>query len=345
MGKFNLVDFAAYYQKGFCNHLVSITDVPSLVENFKHYSCYATYFFFSDEILTYMSAQSADSVPSIAGYAGKVWAPFLPIDLDHAELTRALDAARRLCSLFLERWQIDANALQIYFSGAKGFHLLLDTRLFGRVAPSKNLPMIFDSMRRHLAQELAEPLRDTVDLAIKDRVRLLRLPNTIHEKSKLFKILLSAAELENLNTRKIRALARRERLLALTDATGMISQVNVVANPAAAELYERVRLQAVRITRRPFVYHFHRPADLTRLEYPCAGVQTIWQSHIEAGQRNNCAIRLASELRLLGLTMAETDAKLLEWNEQNGIALSADELGSVAHSEFVKESLVKQSLL
>jgi hypothetical protein len=110
-----------------------------------------------------------------------------PLTWDHVELTPALQATKRLSSFVLERWAMDPKALQIYFSGTKGFHLLLDTRLFGRIAPSKHLPFIFDSMRHHLAQELPEPLRATVDLSIKDRVRLLRLSNTIHEKSNYIK--------------------------------------------------------------------------------------------------------------------------------------------------------------
>jgi hypothetical protein len=145
--KFNLVDFAAHYQKGFRNHIVSIDEVPALVESFKRYGCYATYFFCSDEVLTHMSAQAEESASTIAGYEGKVWAPFLPIDLDHPDLAPALEAARKLSSFFLERWQIDPNAIQIYFSGAKGFHLMLDTRVFGKILPSKNLPLIFDSLR------------------------------------------------------------------------------------------------------------------------------------------------------------------------------------------------------
>lgn len=334
MGKFNLVDFAAHYQKGFRNHLVAIADVPGLVEQFEHYGCYATYFSFSDEVLTYMSAQSADGAPSISGYEGKVWAPFFPIDLDHVDLNPALDAARRLCALFLEQWQLARNALQIFFSGAKGIHLLLDTRLFGRVAPSKNLPLIFDALRRHLAHELPEPLRVTVDLTIKDRVRLLRLPNTIHEKSKLFKIPLSVAELQSMDTREMLHAARQPRPLVLTDATGMVSKFDVAANPAAVQLFERVRRQAARITRKPFAYRFHRPPDLADLEFRCAGLQAIWQSRVEAGYRNNCAIRLASELRLLGLTRQETEAKLSEWNGRNRVELSAAELNSVAHSAY-----------
>jgi len=179
MRKFQLVDFAAHFQKGFRNHIVRLDDLPGLVESFKRFGCYATYFLFSDELLTYMSAQAGS--PSVSGYEGKVAAPYLPIDLDHPELTPALQAARLLSQFFLDGWKIDPAAWQIYFSGAKGFHFMLDCRLFGRVAPSRNLPAIFDSLRRHLAQELPEPLRGTIDLSIKDRMRLLRLPNTIHE--------------------------------------------------------------------------------------------------------------------------------------------------------------------
>jgi hypothetical protein len=50
--KFQLVDFAAHYQRRFRNHIVRISDVPALVESFNRYGCYSTYFFYSDEVLT-----------------------------------------------------------------------------------------------------------------------------------------------------------------------------------------------------------------------------------------------------------------------------------------------------
>ena len=61
MRKFNLVDFAAHYQNGFRNHIVSIDEVPALVESFQRYGCYATYFLNSEEVLTNMSAQAEAS--------------------------------------------------------------------------------------------------------------------------------------------------------------------------------------------------------------------------------------------------------------------------------------------
>jgi hypothetical protein len=63
-------------------------------------------------------------------------------------------------------------------------------------------------------------------------------------------------------------------------------------------------------------------------------LQAIWQSHVDPGYRNNCAIRLASEFRLLGLAAEETSDKLLEWNLRNNIALPVDELMNVVRSAY-----------
>jgi hypothetical protein len=109
--------------------------------------------------------------------------------------------------------------------------------------------------------------------------------------------------------------------MTLTDETGFLSTADVIENPAAAQLFQHVRRQLKKLTRKPFAYRFRRPADLTQLTFPCAALQTIWESHIEPGYRNNCAIRLASELRLLGLSEEEANDKLFEWNERNSIDL------------------------
>jgi hypothetical protein len=212
--------------------------------------------------------------------------------------------------------------------------MMLDSRLFGRMAPSKNLPLIFDSMRRHLAQELPEKLRETIDLTIKDRVRLLRLPNTVHEKSKLHKVILTLDEVGRLGPDEIREYATTIRPLILTDETGLVSNTDVGQNREASEFFARISSQLRRMIRKPFRYRFRRPGDLAKIEFPCATVQRIWESHIDPGYRNNCAIRLASELRLLGLTADETEEKLFEWNERNGIELPADEVHNVARSAY-----------
>jgi len=334
MGRYQLVDFAAHYQKGFRNHVVALSDLPALLEKFKHFGCYSSYFIFADELLTYMSAQTA-AAPSVAGYQGKVWAPYLAIDLDHPDLLPALECARLLSDLFLDRWRIDPHGLQIYFSGAKGFHFMLDTRLFGKLAPAHDWPKIFDALRRHIAQHLPDRLREVVDLSIKDRMRLLRLPNTVHEKSRLYKTLVTPADLVKLNADEIRHRASQAIPLRLTDESGLLSQVAVAENHAAGELLRRIRRQDKKLTRRSFDYRPSRPMNLSEMQFPCAGAQAIWERHIEPGYRNNCAIRLASEVRLLGLSAKECENKLLEWNDKNRIELSGEELGSVVRSAYL----------
>ena len=212
---------------------------------------------------------------------------------------------------------------------------MLDSRSFGTMVPALSWPMVFDALRRHIAQQLPERLREVVDLSIKDRMRLLRLPNMVHEKSKLYKISITPTELKILNADEIRALAKKPRPLTLTDGTGLLSRVEVKENRAASELLRRIQHQFKKLTRQPFDYKFSRPADLTEIEFPCAGAQAIWERHIvEPGQRNNCAIRLASELRLLGLSAEECQIKLHEWNDKNDIDLPNEELASVVRSAY-----------
>jgi hypothetical protein len=128
-------------------------------------------------------------------------------------------------------------------------------------------------------------------------MRLLRLPNTIHENSKLFKILLRE-QLENLDASQIRELVKKPRSLYATNETGSVSGSQIKRNDAAAQL-KRIQCQLKKLTRNSFVYRFDRPDHLSQLHFPCSGAQAVWENHIEAGQCNNCTIRLASERRQL----------------------------------------------
>lgn len=127
---------------------------------------------------------------------------------------------------------------------------MLDTRWFGKMLPSRNWPMVFDAPRHHFAQRLPERLREVVDLSIKDRMRLWRLANTIHEKSQLYKTLLTPADLEKLNGDEIRVLAKKPRPLTSTDETGLLSRVEVEENRAVGELLRRIQRQFKTLTRK-----------------------------------------------------------------------------------------------
>jgi len=79
--RFRNADFAAAGQSGFRNHVVPVEEVAELVDRYGAYECYASLFHFSDDIFLYLAENRENGQPSIAGYDGRMWAPFSP-DID-----------------------------------------------------------------------------------------------------------------------------------------------------------------------------------------------------------------------------------------------------------------------
>jgi hypothetical protein len=336
--RYRFVDFAAARQVGFRNHVVALPQVAPLVALHGADECYASIFCFSDEVFLYLVEHRVDGRPSIAGYDGRVWAPFLPFDIDahppDASLEDALAVARRTDRLLTDRWQVPANVIHRYFSGAKGFHLLIDMRACGRVAASGALHRVLSRMRLEIVRALPDAVRPLFDLAIGDKVRLLRLPNTRHAGSGLYKVALTQAELLEASVVDIRALARAPRPLSRAACAGLLPVEPVATHPRLVELYQHAR----RVLRRQRAPHPYRlgPAPAEAHEALCPARRRMWEASIRPGNRNNVAIRLASALRLAGFGEAATLAWLADWNHRQPVALSDRELRGVVRSAFAR---------
>lgn len=336
--RYRWVDFAAAKLPGFRNHLVPVHEVEGLVSRYGPDECYATIFFFSDDILLYMDENLVGGQPSLAGYDGRVWAAFLPFDIDGGPGVAGLEAARLLARAtyaLLERWwNVPPAALHAYFSGAKGFHLLLDTRVFGRVAPSADLHRVFAHVRLLVRRRLgARANLARFDLAIGDKVRLLRLPNTRHRASQLFKIPLSREELFGCNAEQIRALAQNPRPLVGTTCGGLLPLTVLPTQPLAQAVFRRA--QRIVRSRRQHPYRLPKPpADL--LAALCPARQAMLAGGVTPGMRNNVAIRLASALRRAGYSREHTQAILLDWNHRLSEALPEREIATVVRSAYAR---------
>ena len=336
--RYRYVDFAAQAQPGFRNRVVSVDEVPGLVERYRAVECYASIFHFSDEILLYLAEHRVDGRPSIAGYDGKVSAPFLPLDIDAhppaGALEDALALARRVYQQLIERWEASPEAVHVYFSGAKGFHLLIDTRVFGRVAASHDLHRIFSRVRLDLLRALPDAARPLFDLAIGDKVRLLRLPNTRHAGSGLYKVALSADELLTRSVAEIRELARAPRPLRGVSCAGLAPTEPVATSAQLRASFHHAR-QALRRERGVHPYQMGAtPAHAG--EALCAARLALWQTRIPPGNRNNAAIRLASAFRLAGYSRDETLALLQQWNRDNRVDLPDAEIRAVGQSAYAR---------
>lgn len=202
--------FPEYRWVDFANGDVSrrnhVTDIAEAVKvRGSAANSYITVYRFPDSYL-----EHCQSTGSVKGYAGHAYADYLPIDIDReGDLDGALKATICVAVVLHEMFDIDPSKLRYFFSGAKGYHLLIPVALMGEIEPSPLLPLAF----RTMALGIADMASVEIDGKIYDINRLFRLADTQHGTSRLWKIELTWAELSTGSPDDHRELARRPRLL------------------------------------------------------------------------------------------------------------------------------------
>jgi hypothetical protein len=152
---------------------------------------YLSHFVFGEELQRYFAANRN----SVAGFAGPCWCRWLVLDIDRPDLAAALADARRLVGFLAERYGTDPP---VWFSGSKGFHVAVE--LVHRPPPSVTFPAV----ARTFAEALARAAGVEIDRAVYDRNHIIRLPNTRHPKTGLFKRRIDADDLFRLDIDGIR---------------------------------------------------------------------------------------------------------------------------------------------
>jgi hypothetical protein len=133
---------------------------------------------------------------SVAGFAGPCWARWLALDIDRADLAEALADVRRLVAAIRDRYGIDD--IPVWFSGSKGFHVLIE--LAHNPPPSVG----FNHIAKTYAMALAAAAGVVIDAGIYNVNHIIRLPNTRHAKTGLFKRRIDADVLFRLDLNGIR---------------------------------------------------------------------------------------------------------------------------------------------
>ena len=127
-------------------------------------------------------------------------------DIDSADdLPAAREAALQLCGRLLDNAFIPQESLELFFSGNKGFHVIVPCEVFQAFA----FPHMF-AFNRKLA-EIAARTVDGIDLSVYTGRRLWRLANSLHRQSRRYKIPLTYEELRDISMDGILALARKPR--------------------------------------------------------------------------------------------------------------------------------------
>jgi hypothetical protein len=187
---------------------------------------YLSAFRFTNDFRGYFAANGN----SERGYNGVSWADWLWLDVDRDDLQRALDDARRLAAMILERYRdLDADDLLAFYSGSKGFHLGIPTCLW-RPLPDER----FNLFARRFCKRLADAGGVRIDDGVYTLTRLFRAPNTRHPKTGLHKRRLEIDALMRVNLDGIQRLAHRPEPFALPTPAAASEQAAADWRDAAA---------------------------------------------------------------------------------------------------------------
>lgn len=196
-------------------------------------------------------------------------------------------------------FNLPMEAFHIYFSGNKGFHLIVPAEYFG-YSPNNRLDEYF----KWIANEINyRSPNKTLDLGIYERRRLFRLENSIHQSSGLYKIPLHYDELVNLSVGEIESLASNPRMIHYPEPT-LIPQAKKEWEYYVNDYHVFRQMQKGKVGQSPTIVKGETP-DV---------VQEIIDRGPVKGLRNETLAALTSFYKNQGYNKEEILNLLLEWN-------------------------------
>ncbi|CAN5544676.1 hypothetical protein BH11PLA2_BH11PLA2_25210 [soil metagenome] len=142
---------------------------------------YLSHFAFGPE----MQSHFATNRNSVKDYAGPCCCRWLVFDIDRADnLAAALDDARKLVKFLHDRYPENVDLVPVYFSGGKGFHVLVE--LSHAPPPAVG----FQHVAKTFALAISAAAGVKTDTSIYDVNHIVRLPNTQHPKTGLYRRLI-----------------------------------------------------------------------------------------------------------------------------------------------------------
>jgi len=168
----------------------------------RDFEAYQSIFPVHESMIAHVKAHKSN-----AGYEGLYYCRRIVFDIDmEDDVQEAQKQTNILVSRLMTKYQLKPEEMRYFFSGKKGFHVVLNSDLFGGFAPEKELP----SKIKVLALKLAEGILG-LDTGIYAKNKYIRLANSQHAESELYKIELTYEEISEFDLSEIAALAREER--------------------------------------------------------------------------------------------------------------------------------------
>ncbi len=191
------------------------------------------------------------------------------------------DNARRdvvtLAHRLVDKYSVDPDSIQCYYSGSKGFHVVL------YLGDTQVTPDQFKKATNIIAEGLT-----TFDAVVSDPARVIRMEYTKHPKTGLFKIPLHVSEVDEMDIEAIKNLAKTSR-----------EEVEFSAAPVTLPA---VLFKAPEKKKEPIEMEENTKAPKGWRDYKWA----IAQGNFESGERHQALMVLAATCRALGYDKEQT---------------------------------------
>lgn len=167
----------------------------------RNHEFYISLFPFDETIIKHVKATGG-----IKGHKGKHYCDYILIDVDSEDLGKAKEDAVQVINVLSSEFGLSPYDLFIWFSGNKGFHIAIVDKIYGKLNPDENISDMVKSFVRKFFSHIP-----SVDLAIYENHRIIRVENSLNEKSGLYKIQLNYDELASMSCEDIKEIANAPR--------------------------------------------------------------------------------------------------------------------------------------
>ena len=234
----------------------------------------------------------------------------LYLDLDNQDLDKALSDAKTLCDILLKNFFIPHQFMKIRFSGANGFHILVDGNVF-------DLPqhVVKSKLYKFLAIKLNHYI-GSIDTKIYDTSRLFRLLNSINGKTNLYKIPLTYDELYNMDY----ILYKAENPIPPSNPNGHICFLKK-SQEALMSIWEEYKAGETKKN-----VAFEKPPCIRNIE-----------KGVGKGERNVAMMALALYYKNAKFKKDEILKKIFGWNMRNAPKITSEEVRKTVDSVISNE--------
>lgn len=228
----------------------------------------------------------------------------LYLDLDIDDLENDFDKLKVDLFLLIRKlktmFYLSEDNMEIYFSGSKGFHIIIPHEIFG-FEYSRDLNIKYKTLSLELN---SYTITKSIDTRIYDNKRLFREPNTINSKTGLYKVQVSLDDLRNFNYNDI---------IEYASTTHEIKQARIENNRKAREVFDSFIENNKQKQQRSINNRVAGAMMANKEILPC--VKYILANGAVTGGRNNTAIALASALFQREMDEDKVMDIMIEWNE------------------------------